>query len=385
MTSSKPDTTIAAMMGRYLSYGPNDTISSRLESMVNNEFCSDVTFIVGKERRRIYAHKLLLVGASEYFYAMFYGNFVEADRREVTLEDIEPDMLLLILRYIYCLKVEISMENVRDLFDCAQKYMLRELHQQIGQFLYEQAKSANALSIFTSNRYYSYPELDEACLEMIRNNPLYYFNHVDFVSIDRETLFKIFTSPAINCTDDQLGSALEIWEEANREDNTEELRRLVKQSKRSYNCLKLLVFGQSMNEGFVGTADPMHMTLLSDNPLSLYGLGVYIMSKANVVSVEMKIYDENIEVSSDVFEFPNSSVRAVHVADLFFEEVVMMPQHRYRIEIKTSPQSKHMISRNLHIYHETISFGFPYFSNDRNPIAVAHLFCNERDQELKKE
>ncbi|XP_041777288.1 BTB/POZ domain-containing protein 3-like [Anopheles merus] len=387
MATARPDggAMIGAILNRALSYGSSDTISSRLEGMVNNEFCSDVTFIVGASKQRIHAHKLLLVMASEYFYVMFFGSFVEAEQHEVTLEDVEPDVFLVILRYMYCQQVELTFDNLRDIFDCAQRYMLRELHHQIGMFLQQQVKPTSALSIFSSNRYYGYAEVDDACLRLIRNNPLYYFNHVDFVSIDRESLHKIFASPSINCTDDQLGSALEIWEEANPFNNTDDLRELVNQTKRSYSCLKLLVFGQNMSEGFVGTADDLKLTVMSDNPLSLYGFGVYILSKANVVSVELKIYEEDIEISSDVFEFPNSSVSTVHVADLFFEEVIMTPRMNYRIAINTSPQCKQLLMRDPRIYHETIKFGIPYHPNDRKPIGVAHLYCKECTDDGKKD
>ncbi|XP_049299499.1 kelch-like protein 7 [Anopheles funestus] len=384
MATTKTEGTIAAMLGRNLSYGSDDTMSSRLESMVNNEFCSDVTFIVGASKKRIYAHKLLLVMASEYFYVMFFGNFVEANRNEVTLEDVDPDVFLVILRYIYCLKVDITFDNLRDIFDCSQKYMLTDLHHQLGCFLRDQVEETTALSIFNINRYYAYPMVDESCLELIRNNPLYYFNHVDFATIHRESLFKIFSSWAINCTDDQLSSALDIWEEANREEDTQELRMIVKLNKRYHNCLKLIVFGQNMNDVFVEPADDLNLGVMSDMPLSLYGLGVYLLSKANVISVELKIYEEDTEISSDVFECPNPCISTVHVADLFFEEVVMVPRKNYRISINMSPPCKQVLLREPRTYHEKIRLVIMYPPGDRKPIGIAHVYCKERSREPKK-
>uniref|UniRef100_A0A182W4U5 BTB domain-containing protein n=1 Tax=Anopheles minimus TaxID=112268 RepID=A0A182W4U5_9DIPT len=383
MATTKTDKTIAAIMGRNLSYGKDDTMSTRLESLVNNEFCSDVTFIVGKSKQRIYAHKLLLVTASEYFYVMFFGNFVEANRNEVTLEDVDPDMFLVILRYIYCLKVDITIYNMRDIFDCSRKYMLTDLQQLLGCFLGDQIDERSALTIFNINCYYGFTTVDETCLELIRNNPLYYFNHVDFATIHRESLFKIFSSWTINCTDDQLSSALDIWEEANLEEDTKELRKIVKLNKRFHNCLKLIVFGQNINDVFVEPADDLKLRVLSDMPVSLYGLGVYLLSKANVISVELKIYEEETEVSSDVFECSIPCINTVHVADLFFEEVVLDPRKIYRISINMSPPCEQVLLHEPRIYHEKIRLVIMY-DGDRQPIGIAHVYCKERMRDQKK-
>uniref|UniRef100_A0A182N8Z4 BTB domain-containing protein n=1 Tax=Anopheles dirus TaxID=7168 RepID=A0A182N8Z4_9DIPT len=367
---------------RDLSYGTHDTICSRQESMVDNQFCSDVTFIVGTSKQRIYAHKLYLVMASEYFYVMFFSSFLEAERREVYLEDVEPDVFLAVLRYIYTQQVDITNDNLRDIFDCSQRYMLTELMQLLSRFLQEQVEPESALAIFSKNRYFAFTAVDESCLRLIRNNPLYYFNHEDFTTIDRESLSMILGSKQINCTEDQLCSALEIWEAANRDNDACELRTLVKE--RSYDCLKLLVFGQSMSDGFMGPPEDLKMTLMSETPVSVYGLGVYISSKADVVSVELKIYEEELEISSDVFECPNKSVTTVHVADLFFEEVVLVPRKTYRISIKMSPPCKQLLLRDPRVFHDTIKLAIPCYSNERKPVGIAHLYCKETP-DMKKD
>uniref|UniRef100_A0A182QXJ9 BTB domain-containing protein n=1 Tax=Anopheles farauti TaxID=69004 RepID=A0A182QXJ9_9DIPT len=364
---------------RELRYDPDDTICSRQESMVNNQFCSDVTFIVGTNKQRIYAHKLYLTIASEYFYAMFFGNFVEADESEVHLEDVEPDVFLNVLRYIYAQQLHITNDNLRDIFDCSQKFMLMELKKPLCRFLQDQVEPESALAIFSRNRHFAFPAVDEACLGLIRNNPLYHFNHEDFTTIDRESLSMILTSKQINCTEDQLYSALDIWEAANDNEGSCELRSLVKE--RSYDCQKLLIFGQSINEAYDDTPYNLGLTLKSDVPVSLYGLGVYISSNAHVVSVELKIYEQEVEISSDVFECPNKSVITVHVADLFFEEVVLVPQNSYRIWIKTSPLSA-MVMRSPSVIHNRIKFSMGSHHNILQ-VALAHLYCEETPDSKK--
>uniref|UniRef100_A0A182NJ34 BTB domain-containing protein n=1 Tax=Anopheles dirus TaxID=7168 RepID=A0A182NJ34_9DIPT len=96
---------------------------------------SDVTFVVGPSKQRIYAHKYILVMASEYFYTMFNSNFTEATQKEVVLQDDDPEVFLTILRLIYGAKVEITDDNIRAIYDCLQMLMLTEFTQPLIDFL----------------------------------------------------------------------------------------------------------------------------------------------------------------------------------------------------------------------------------------------------------
>ncbi|XP_053678017.1 uncharacterized protein LOC128728419 [Anopheles nili] len=359
----------------YFSYGIGDTISSRQQALVNNQFSSDVTFLVGPEKKRIYAHKIFLTLASEYFYVMFHGNFVEAKKDEVVLEDVDPDVFLVILRYIYSRNVEITLDNARNIFDYAQKYMLPELIEQLGQFLVSRVDSSSVLRIFKDNSHYDYSEVNEACLFIIQDNPVFYFNHEDFTTIDMGRLSKILRLNKINCTIDQLQNALEIWEAANIDSDVSELRMHLKGSDRWYNCDKLVIFGtQEIVNGSEDTEQKFE--LISKKPVSIYGLGVYIMSKVDVISIQLKIFDENEEISSNVFEYINKSTYNMHAVDFFFEEIVLHPHILYCISIEPSSPLKKVMFKKTEMFHEKIKLKFwnrMFFMN----TATAHIYCKE--------
>ena len=67
--------------------------------MFNNELIADVHFIVGSKSAqcRIPAHTFILVTGSPVFYAMFYGRLA-ADKKEVTIPDVEPQAFLNMLQ-----------------------------------------------------------------------------------------------------------------------------------------------------------------------------------------------------------------------------------------------------------------------------------------------
>lgn len=76
-------------------------LSQRLRHYCNRREFSDVVFIV--EGREIYAHKLVLSLASEYYGTMFTKGFLEEKlaRPEIVMEDVSYEAFLKLLEYIY--------------------------------------------------------------------------------------------------------------------------------------------------------------------------------------------------------------------------------------------------------------------------------------------
>lgn len=67
--------------------------------MLTNEIGCDITFLVGKERHRVSAHKYVLASRSCVFFAMFYGPAAESGN-EIEVPDVEPDTFSLLFRWV---------------------------------------------------------------------------------------------------------------------------------------------------------------------------------------------------------------------------------------------------------------------------------------------
>lgn len=78
---------------------PASTFVSDFGSLVNNQELSDVTFLV--EGKEIFAHKTILAARSEHFKAMFFRGLKESKDNQVVLSDVQHDIFLDILKYIY--------------------------------------------------------------------------------------------------------------------------------------------------------------------------------------------------------------------------------------------------------------------------------------------
>jgi hypothetical protein len=78
----------------------SNMVSSQLSDLCNSETFSDVVFLV--QGRQIYAHKLVLSLASEFFRAMFTNEFKEkADRAEIEIPHCSYDAFMIVLQSIY--------------------------------------------------------------------------------------------------------------------------------------------------------------------------------------------------------------------------------------------------------------------------------------------
>ncbi|XP_052897139.1 BTB/POZ domain-containing protein 6-like [Anopheles moucheti] len=353
-----------------LEYHTDESLSSRVEKILNNKLMSDVTFIVGPEKQRIYANKVHLVTASEYFYTLFYGNFAEAKRDEIELPDEDPETFLTILRLIYGAKVDINFENLRDIYERMQMYLLStEYYKQLISFLMDQIVDKDtAMKIFRENHHYKFQLVEDACLSYIQSNPLYYFGKEDVTTLERERLLKIVRLQKINCTEEQLLEVLRKWEIANPESDTKELRKLVSGTTRACYSHKfpLLSNATLVHAAVNSFTSQFSLKLTSPKSVSLYGIGVYLVPTDDDASVALGILDSNNYTEICSSKVVASRISCMEIVDLMFEEMELVkgkPQS-FRLTIENSNS---YIGLNKHCGHSSvhdkikieISFGSP--------------------------
>ena len=71
----------------------------------------DVTLKVGGVE--LSAHKNILSSCSQYFYAMFTGDLAESKSDCITLQEIDPKALSLLIDFIYTSEIHVTEENVQ--------------------------------------------------------------------------------------------------------------------------------------------------------------------------------------------------------------------------------------------------------------------------------
>ncbi|XP_058832646.1 actin-binding protein IPP-like isoform X2 [Topomyia yanbarensis] len=121
--------------------------SQRFNEMRRRNHLVDCSFKV--EDNIYHSHKLILSAASPVFEAMFYGSL--AEKQTVKIADIRPCVFERMLDFIYVGTIDFDkvfqIEEILELYYCAQKYMIDSLHKQCVNFFGKNIKPNNVLKI----------------------------------------------------------------------------------------------------------------------------------------------------------------------------------------------------------------------------------------------
>jgi len=93
-------------------------------------------------------HRLVLAASSPFFKAMFLSDCEESKKREIVLKDVEPGVIGMILRYIYTSDINLTEQNVQDIFTVANMYQIPSIFSVCVSYLQEKLVLGNCLAIF---------------------------------------------------------------------------------------------------------------------------------------------------------------------------------------------------------------------------------------------
>lgn len=93
-------------------------------------------------------HRLVLCACSSYFRSIFLSDLDESKKKEIVLEDVEPGVMGLILKYLYTSKINVTEHNVQDIFAVANLYQIPSIFTVCVSFLQKRLSLSNCLAIF---------------------------------------------------------------------------------------------------------------------------------------------------------------------------------------------------------------------------------------------
>ena len=127
---------------------------------------SDVTFVIGKEE--IPAHKVILAARVPYFANMMSSGMVEAQTKEVKIDDTDAESFTRMLRYVYCAQLPDDLEYFAfKLLPLADKYDLPELKEACVYALGKGLTKENACETLVAADLYRCDDLKKKCLKSL--------------------------------------------------------------------------------------------------------------------------------------------------------------------------------------------------------------------------
>ncbi|KAF7213837.1 kelch-like protein 40b [Nothobranchius furzeri] len=169
-------------------------------------------------------HRLVLCACSSYFRSIFLSDLEESKKREIVLEDVEPGVMGLILKYLYTSKINVTEQNVQDIFAVANMYQIPSIFTVCVSFLQKRLSISNCLAVFRLGLMLDCPRLAVSA----RNYALERFQLIsrdeDFLQLRPSELAAILTNDNLNVeTEEVVFDALMNWVSRDTENRLKEL------------------------------------------------------------------------------------------------------------------------------------------------------------------
>lgn len=193
-------------------YKNYENLSKDISVLCNNKTLSDVTFLVGKDRKPVYAHKVILCQRSQYFSKLFLQSGMKENfENEVEKPNISKDVFVLLMQYLYSGVVELTIDNVLPVLAAADELTLQELKGFCVSFVTDHIDSENALQLLDMAYKYHSDELIESCYEFIKDNSVDVLANESFYRISSGTLQFLLESEYLGVSEIEIFVALIFW------------------------------------------------------------------------------------------------------------------------------------------------------------------------------
>jgi hypothetical protein len=160
--------TLFATVKIYRNIDANPTLLSELTSpLFGSRALSDVTLVC--EDTEFPCHKVLLACRSEFFKALFTENIKEVSENRVAIRGVRPDILELILKFIYTDRID-SSDISWDLFEAATTYGVARLDRLCSSSLRQSLDVSNCCRMLESSFANDLEELFNVAIDFMQKN-----------------------------------------------------------------------------------------------------------------------------------------------------------------------------------------------------------------------
>ncbi|XP_073533330.1 kelch-like protein 40 [Phyllobates terribilis] len=167
-----------------------------LKDMLDNDkFIDCILKIKGKE---FPCHRLVLAACSPYFRAMFLSDLEENKKKEIDLEDVDPDVMGKILHYIYTSEIEITEKNVQDIFSVANMFQIPSIFTVCVSFLQKKLCLSNCLAIFRLGLMLDCPRLAVCSRDFLCDRFNLITRDNEFYQLSADELIAVISSDNLN-------------------------------------------------------------------------------------------------------------------------------------------------------------------------------------------
>ncbi|XP_006636591.1 kelch-like protein 41a [Lepisosteus oculatus] len=171
------------------------------ELLDDNKFV-DCTLKVGD--KSLPCHRLILAACSPYFRELFFAEEGKESKKEVVLENVDPKIMDMIVKYLYSAEIELTDENVQDIFAVASRFQIPSVFTVCVTYLQKRLAPNNCLAIFRLGLLLNCPRLAVAARDYISDRFELLAREDDFLQLAPHELFAIIGGDALNVEKEEL-------------------------------------------------------------------------------------------------------------------------------------------------------------------------------------
>ncbi|XP_016359195.1 kelch-like protein 40b [Sinocyclocheilus anshuiensis] len=173
-------------------------------------------------------HRLVLAACSSYFRAFFKSGVEESKQKEIALEDVEPGVMGIILKYLYTSNINVTEQNVQDIFALANMLQIPSIFTVCVSFLQKRLSLSNCLAIFRLGLMLDCPRLAISARNFACERFQLIARDEEFLQLTPSELAAIIASDSLNVeTEQDVFEALIKWVGHDQEKRLEDLTGLL--------------------------------------------------------------------------------------------------------------------------------------------------------------
>ncbi|XP_068603138.1 kelch-like protein 7 [Brachionichthys hirsutus] len=142
----------------------------------------DVTLVV--QGKHFPAHRVVLAAASHFFSLMFTSKMMESTSHEVELRSADPDVVELLIEFIYTARISVNSSNVQSLLDAANQYQIEPVKKMCVEVLKGQIDATNCLGISALADCMDCPEMKAAAEDFFQLHFTEVYKLDEFLQLD---------------------------------------------------------------------------------------------------------------------------------------------------------------------------------------------------------
>ncbi|KAM6934340.1 kelch-like protein 41a [Xenentodon cancila] len=174
-----------------------------LKELLNENKLIDCILKVGD--RSIPCHRLILAACSPYFRELFFTeDGKEVDRKEVLLENLDPNMMEVIVNYMYSAEIDINDNNVQDILALANRFQIPSVFTVCVNYLQKKLTMKSCLAIYRLGLMLNCPRLAMAARDYIADRFETIAKDADFLELAPPEFFAIIGADALNVEKEEV-------------------------------------------------------------------------------------------------------------------------------------------------------------------------------------